>query len=279
MMAASRTTPTMTGFEAGLLRFSGVLVPAALAPWAVALVGILAGWWQPEGRWIIYLVGTALAVAGARRWTLAVRERFVREAALPQLLKRKLREIYPLLAPKDADLIERGLRQFFLACLRSHGYFVAMPSRAVDALWSAFSQSPQAYHDWCQSALGYAPEHSPAQVLGRKAHHNDGLRRAWYWACRDEAIDPRRPSRLPLLFALDAKLAIPDGFHYAPDAAAMAPAGRLPPSGVLHFGTDFSASNHCGGFQDFGGAEPPGSAADASDSSDGGDASSGDGGD
>ena len=77
MMAASRTTPTMTGFEAGLLRFSGVLVPAALAPWAVALVGILAGWWQPEGRWIIYLVGTALAVAGARRWTLAVRERFV----------------------------------------------------------------------------------------------------------------------------------------------------------------------------------------------------------
>ena len=239
MMAASRTTPTMTGFEAGLLRLSGVLVPAALAPWAVALVGILAGWWQPEVRWIIYLVGTALAVAGARRWTLAVRERFVREA----------------------------------------GYFVAMPSRAVDALWSAFSQSPQAYHDWCQSALGYAPEHSPAQVLGRKAHHNDGLRRAWYWACRDEAIDPRKPSRLPLLFALDAKLAIPDGFRYAPDAAAMAPAGRLPPSGVLHFGTDFSASNHCGGFQDFGGAEPPGSAADASDSSDGGDASSGDGGD
>jgi len=57
----------MTGFEAGLLRLSGVLVPAALAPWAVALVGILAGWWQPEGRWVVYLVGTALAVAGAER--------------------------------------------------------------------------------------------------------------------------------------------------------------------------------------------------------------------
>ena len=283
MMANTSIASTMTGFEYLLLRLSGLLVPLAIAPWAIALVGIPAGWWEPEGRWAVYLICTVLAVMGARRWTLAVRERFVREAPLPQLLKRKLRDIYPLLSPKDADLVGRGLRQFFMACLRSDKHFVAMPSRAVDALWSAFCQSPQAYQNWCQNALGYAPEHSPAQVLGKKAHHNDGLRRAWYWACREESIAPRHPSRLPLLFALDAKLAIPDGFHYAPGTPDSAHPGRPQrSSSVQHFGTDFSDNNYGGGFQDFGGAEPSGGSASTSASgiSVGGDGDSGnDGGD
>ena len=188
-------TYTITGFEFGLLRLSGLLVPLAIAPWAVALIGVPAGWWEPEGRWAVYLICTALAVLGARRWTLAVRECFVREAALPQLLKHRLRDAYPLLSAKDADLAERGLRQFFIACLRSNKNFVAVPSHAVGALWSAFSQDSKAYRNWCQNALGYAPDYSPAQVLGKKASNNDALRRAWYWACKDEAINPRTPSR------------------------------------------------------------------------------------
>ncbi|MBC7548123.1 MAG: hypothetical protein H7224_05700, partial [Polaromonas sp.] len=46
----------------------------------------------------------------------------------------------------------------------------------------------------------------PAEALGQKADRNDGLRRAWFLACRDEAINPEASTRLPLLFALDAKL-------------------------------------------------------------------------
>ena len=57
------------------------------------------------------------------------------------------------------------------------------------------------------------------EALGPKARHNDGLRRAWYWACKEESIDPKAPSRLPLLFALDAKFAIPNGFTYVPDCS------------------------------------------------------------
>ena len=252
-------THAITGFEFGLLRLSGLLVPLAIAPWAVALIGVPAGWWEPEGRWAVYLICTALAVLGARRWTLAVRERFVREAALPQLLKHKLRDAYPLLSAKDADLAERGLRQFFIACLRSNKNFVAVPSHTVGALWSAFSQDSKAYRNWCQNALGYAPDYSPAQVLGKKASSNDALRRAWYWACKDEAIDPRKPSRLPLLFALDAKLAIPDGFYYVPAAPNSAQPGRdQPPTVTQRFGTSFSDSSYSGRFQDFGGSERSG---------------------
>lgn len=46
---------------------------------------------------------------------------------------------------------------------------------------------------------------------------NDGLRRAWHRAWCDKAINPRRPTRLPLLIALDGKLGIKGGFSYVPD--------------------------------------------------------------
>ncbi len=45
---------------------------------------------------------------------------------------------------------------------------------------------------------------------------NDGLRRAWFFACKEEAINPRQPSRLPLLFALDDKFGVPGGVVYSP---------------------------------------------------------------
>ena len=59
-------------------------------------------------------------------------------------------------------------------------------------------------------------------ALGSDAKTNDGLRRAWFFACKDEAINPRKPSRLPLLFALDAKLGVAGGLVYSPRAAAAA---------------------------------------------------------
>ena len=82
----------------------------------------------------------------------AARERYIREAPLPRFLQRKLREAYPQLSAKDGELVERGLRQFFLACLRSR-QFVAMPSQAVDALWHEFILHTQAYKLWYQMEL------------------------------------------------------------------------------------------------------------------------------
>lgn len=274
----------MTGFEFLLLKLSGKVSPLtiAVALWALALAGAIAGVWEPQGRWVVYLVLTLLAVWGLTHWTRAVRERYIRESAFPQFLKRRLRDAYPSLTPKDCELAERGLRQFFLACLRSRGAYVAMPSRAVDALWQAFTQNPTAYQAWCRDALGFVPEYAPAVVLGKKEHHNDGLRRAWYWACKDEAIAPRLPSRLPLLFALDAKLAVPDGFHYLPGTLA---SGHKPKPGhtdAHHYGTSFCDTSYSGSATDFGGCEShPGKSNDTpgdgdTDSDGGGDGGGGD---
>lgn len=213
----------------------------------------------------LMLLGLSLAAAV---WAKFERQRLVREAPLPQFLKRKLREAYPHLSGKDTELVERGLRQFFLACLRSKGQFVAMPSRVVDSMWHEFILHTRAYRDWCDLLLGRFIDHVPAEVLGKSAHTNDGLRRAWYWACRDENIKPKAPTRLPLLFALDTKLNIANGFAYVPDCGDIK---RTDTSGGVQCGESFSDGSYSGDADHFGGAE-----ADSSSSGDGG--SGGDGG-
>lgn len=245
------------------LRHAGWLKWAALAAWLAAAAGASAAGWTLSSGWIVPLAGSLVLAGAVQAWARWQRERWIREAPLPQFLKRKLRQAYPQLQQKDADLVERGLRQFFMACNRSRGRFVAMPSRAVDAMWHEFILHTQAYRDWCALALGGFLHHTPAEALGSRARHNDGLRRAWFWACRDEAINPRQPTRLPLLFALDGKLEIPDGFRYVPDCADIArKSADGGAAGAVYCGTSFSDGSAGGGDADgFGGM----------DSSDGGD--------
>lgn len=276
----------MTVFEWLLLRSARWLLPALALAWALALLGALATGTPPEARWGVYALLSVLAYLGLRHWADAVREQFIRVSPLPHALGRALRRIYPHLSARDTQLAERALRQFFIACLRSRGQYTAVPSRAVDVLWEAFTRHTPAYGAWCRTALGHVPAHSPAQTLGKKAHYNDGLRRAWYWACCDESINPRQPSRLPLLFALDAKLGLPDGVSYATHPAA-APTQHAPQA--WHYGSSFADGGYSGHAADFGGMErhhPWGSSADGSshdagadgDGSDGGDGGGGDGG-
>lgn len=254
-----------------LVLWSRLFPMVALAVWVTLAIGVLWGAWSEPPHWPMWVIATLIVGSLLRQWQRAMGERWLREAPLPQFLKRKLRDAYPHLSQKDGELVERGLRQFFLACLRSRGQFVVMPSRAVDVLWHEFILHTSAYQRWCRDALGFFLHHTPAETLGRRAHHNDGLRRAWYWACKDEAIDPRHPSRLPLLFALDAKLAIPNGFHYQPncqDIAAKSAAGSN--AGQIYCGTDFASGHYCG--------DADGLAGCADNHADGGHSSDGDGG-
>jgi len=167
---------------------------------------------------LVALVCVALHAA-LRVWETSLRRRFIREATFPRFLGAKLLAQYPQLQPRDVELVLHGLRQFFIAYLRSRRQFVAMPSRVVDAAWHEFILHTRAYEAWCNAAFGNLLHHTPAEVLGRDPKRNDGLRRTWYWACKEESIDPRKPGRLPLLFALDRKFAIAGGYSYVPDCS------------------------------------------------------------
>lgn len=227
--------------------------------------------------WVVWLACIALAATcvALSFWVQQTRERHIREGALPRFLRDKVLKAYPHLSNRDFDLIERGMRQFFLACARSKGQFVSMPSKAVDTLWHEFILHTKAYSYWCNQSLGCFLHHTPAAALGTKAKNNDGLRRAWFWACKDEAINPKAPSRLPLLFALDAKLAIEGGYSYVADCKDIHRKSDASGSAASPYcGTDFSNGSHSSSSSndDFGGAD------NSSDGGDGGDGGGGCGG-
>jgi hypothetical protein len=219
---------------------------------------------QKTGGRILLVVLCVILYNAIRAWEASRRRQFIREANLPRFLAGKLREKYPHLTSNEADLVLRGLRQFFMTYLRSNRQFVAMPSQVVDAAWHEFILHTRAYASWCDVAFGKLLHHSPAAVLGKSGARNDGLRRTWYWACKEESIDPRSPSRLPLLFALDKKLAIPGGFTYVPDCQDI---DRQSSSGT-QCGTDFGDTG--GGAGDAGGF----GGSDSSSTDGGGDSSS-----
>ena len=196
-----------------------------------------------------------------RAWQTSLRRQFIRESNFPRFLGAKLRAQYPQLGARDVELVLHGLRQFFMAHLRSQRQFVAMPSRVVDAAWHEFILHTRAYEAWCGVAFGKLMHHTPAEVLGRDPKRNDGLRRTWYWACKEESINPRTPSRLPLLFALDKKFAIAGGFSYIPDCSDI---DRKSGSGY-YCGTSFGD-----GGVDGGSAGDSGSFGGSESSSDGG---------
>jgi hypothetical protein len=189
-----------------------------------------------------------------RRLKAARRVEYIRNYTLPKGLFERLRKRRPELSLKDCQLVSQGLRQFFLAYLKSGCRFVSMPSQVVDDLWHEFILYTKHYEQFSQQAFGRFLHHTPAVVLGADRQDNTGLRRCWWYACREENIDPRKATRLPLLFALDAKLNIADGFRYTVDCDAVrrrddASGGR---GSAVHCGGDFSSSNIDGGTDGFG---------------------------
>ncbi|MBP9906907.1 MAG: hypothetical protein KBF66_15235 [Rhodoferax sp.] len=206
--------------------------------------------------WLV-LIASTLAWGALRAWELSRRRQFIRESRFPSHLVSKLRAQYPQLSAGDADLVLRGLRQFFVAYLRSGRQFVAMPSQVVDLAWHEFILHTHAYQVWCEAAFGKLLHHTPAEVLGRDPKRNDGLRRTWYWACKEESINPRQPSRLPLLFALDKKFHIPGGFSYVPDCRDI----NRQSGSDAYCGTSFGGGDGSGSPGDgdgFGGSESSG---------------------
>jgi hypothetical protein len=86
-------------------------------------------------------------------------------------------------------------------------------AQAVDDAWHAFILFTRSYDRFCQPALGRFLHHTPAEAMVSPTIAQEGIKRAWNLACRREGIDPKAPARLPLLFAIDAMLGIPDGFR------------------------------------------------------------------
>lgn len=206
---------------------------------------------SPGGVLVGAVVGAIVVLALTRRWRAARRAEFIRNYSLPMGLFAALRKRRPAFDAKDCQLANRALRQFFLAYLQGGRKYVSMPSQVADELWHEFILHTRAYQAFCRQAFGGMLHHTPATALSGNREHNAGLRRCWWHACRDEQLDPRAATRLPLLFALDAKLGIPDGFRYVVDCRLWNDRAASDGSPV-HCGGDFSDSSIDGSTDGFG---------------------------
>jgi hypothetical protein len=227
---------------------------------------------------ILAIAFVALSLFALFLWNRQIvlrRESFIRSADLPRGLFENLRKHHPHLTLKDCQLVASGLRQFFLAYLKSGRQYVSMPSQVVDDLWHEFILNTRSYELFCRNAFGRFMHHTPAVALDSGKQSNTGLRRVWWHACKNDQINPRKPSRLPLLFALDTKLNIANGFHYAADCAGLrrrqGDGGALT---VVYCGGDFGSTSFDGGTDGFG--DSHGGHGDSGGSS--GDSGGGDGG-
>ncbi|MBP6647067.1 MAG: hypothetical protein KA207_14495 [Burkholderiaceae bacterium] len=234
--------------------------------WSLVAILIGAWFWVSRMTFVFQLFLTVGLSVALHQWELSVRRQFIRDASFPVFLQKKVMQAHPGLSERDVELVFRGLRQFFMAHLRSHLKFVAMPSKVVDTAWHEFILHTKAYQQWCQAAFGRMLHHTPAEVLGRDSKRNDGLRRSWFWSCKEESIDPRKPTRLPLLFALDAKFCIEGGFSYVPDCKDI----DQQSGSTAYCGTDFSASSDAGGAPGDAGGFGASEASSADGGSDGG---------
>jgi hypothetical protein len=183
------------------------------------------------------------------------REAFIREYRLPQGLFEQLRKRRPELDLKQCQLVGHALRQFFLAHLKSGRRYVSMPSQVADELWHEFILYTRHYETFCRGAFGRFLHHTPAVAVSGGEKAAAGLRRCWWQVCREEHIDPRAPTRLPLLFALDAKLGAAGGFVYALDCRLQRQMQGDSGGSVTHCGADLSSScgSGDGGASDSGG--------------------------
>jgi len=212
------------------------------------------------------VVGVIACFGGYKVWLEQQRLRraeFIRHYRWPRGLLDKLAAHHQGFTRKETALVSEGLRQFFLAYLNSGLRDVAMPSQVADDLWHEFILYTRDYGRFCDGAFGRFLHHTPAVALREDApRDNSALRRVWWQCCEGENIDPDRPTRLPLLFALDAKLKIANGFVYVPDCEELRRNGDR---GTQCAG-DFSSSSVDGSTSGFG---------DSSSSSDAGSSDSG----
>jgi hypothetical protein len=226
-------------------------------------------------EWFFPMLVSAIALGSFGRFYILEyrRERFIRDYTWPPQLLEKLERHHAGFTRKESALVGNGLRQFFLAYLGGGFRQVSMPSEVVDDLWHEFILYTRDYQVFCSQAFGRFLHHTPAVRLSPNfKSSNEGLRRVWFQCCKQENISPTNPSRLPLLFALDTKFKIANGYVYAPDCEEL----RRNGSYGGQCGGDFSSSTVDGGTDGFGDGDGGG---DAGDGGDGGGCGGGCGGD
>jgi hypothetical protein len=192
----------------------------------------------------LFLLTLLLLTAGVvvqRVWrshAQQARLEMIRAYPFSQSMRLKFRDVRADLDSAQEQQVFDGLRDYFIICAQARGRFVSMPSQVADDAWHAFILHTRVYQDFCNKAFGRFLHHTPAEAMSTPTLATEGIRRAWHLACALEKINPKQPSRLPRLFALDGKLNIANGFRYDT---------RCRPGSGSYCASDIGCGSGCGG--------------------------------
>ncbi len=143
------------------------------------------------------------------------RARLIDSFSFPNSISQKVIEKYPHLSESEARQVLNGLREYFHLCNIAGRKMVSMPSQVVDVAWHEFILFTREYNHFCKKSLGRFLHHVPAEAMSSPTVAQAGIKTAWSTSCYREGIQAKTPNKLPLLFAMDAKLNIPNGFKYS----------------------------------------------------------------
>lgn len=172
------------------------------------------------GNFFVLLLGAMVLMATYTFYRKSVarkRSQWIDRFPFPATIITKVIQAYPHLTDQQAALVIKALREYFQLCNVAGKRVVSMPSQVVDVAWHEFILFTRQYQQFCNKALGRFLHHTPAEAMKSPTVAQQGIKTAWKIACSREYIHPKSPHRLPLLFAIDAELNIPDGFKYALD--------------------------------------------------------------
>ena len=199
----------------------------------------------------VAMAGAVAAAVGVRALRRKRRLAAIANYDFPPSVLRGVLRRWPQLSRAQGQRVLEGLRQYLEICARARLRTVAMPSVAVDEAWHGFILSTHHYEQFCRAAFGIYLHHAPDADMPNGMAGTVGMRRCWRIACAIERIDPLHPARLPLVFALDAELAIPEGRTFQLDcsrAPATAPGTTGTPSTspcATHLGCSSDSGGGC----------------------------------
>jgi len=142
---------------------------------------------------------------------------FIEGFIFPKAINNKISKVYPHLSQEEIDFALESLKSFFIISHRAGLKPVAMPSQVVDLAWHEFIIFTKDYEYFCNRAFGQFLHHTPTEAMKSATTAKNGIKLAWRLACDNESIDHKSPERLPMIFAIDRKLKIKDGFIYSID--------------------------------------------------------------
>jgi hypothetical protein len=164
---------------------------------------------------ISLLAGAIASFLVWHRYSINSRIKRIERFVFPASIAEKVKAAYPHLTDAQAATVMKGLREYFLVALTARRRMVSMPSKVIDVAWHEFILFTRSYQVFCLVTLGHFLHHTPSEAMRTPTRAQDGIKRAWRLSCKREGINPSTPSRLPLLFAIDGMLAIPDGYRYS----------------------------------------------------------------